>query len=585
MVFSSLTGLATTIVPFENLGEMALNAEAVVYVHNHQNFEALQGDLTRFRSQLEILESIKGPLQQGHIIEIQNLHKKNSEVESIVWGDLELLEGNNYLLFLSKNDFGDWKPMFLSYGAFEEHFRNNKSVLVPFDLGAEVFVHKTAQGKNAEPLLVYSKNDLFQHLKNILKEGKKWNQDLVKTEHSIHSFELKNRGTPPSHCTYLSGSAPYPRWNSFPTALPVFYTSGGDPSCASVIGKIQNAISLINTNYDGINITDGGTHTFTPDCSSGANGSQFTSYVASNYGTRSITIQFNDPCSEIPNLSGCSGTLAIGGLYWFSSTHMWDGMPWNNAGYGYVVVNNGVGACLCSSGSSYDLMMTHEMTHALGFGHINTSNGAANMNPSCCVGIQSLDIECLDYTYLSPTLPVELISFDASQNDSEVQVTWSTANELNNDYFEVERAVEDSVWETIGMVQGKGSTQSLLYQFIDLKPEQEKIIIVSVKQVDFDGRFEHSDQVFVGFYQGIEARIYPNPLQQEQANLSITTENAVPVEIEIVNANGLMVQQSTQETNRGQNLFQIQTSGWAPGIYFIKMKFPGQQVTQRLMKQ
>ncbi|MEZ5059563.1 MAG: T9SS type A sorting domain-containing protein, partial [Saprospiraceae bacterium] len=105
------------------------------------------------------------------------------------------------------------------------------------------------------------------------------------------------------------------------------------------------------------------------------------------------------------------------------------------------------------------------------------------------------------------------------------------------------------------------------------------------KQVDFDGRFEHSDQVFVGFYQGIEARIYPNPLQQEQANLSITTENAVPVEIEIVNANGLMVQQSTQETNRGQNLFQIQTSGWAPGIYFIKMKFPGQQVTQRLMKQ
>jgi hypothetical protein len=585
MVFSSLSSFATTIVPFENIGEMALNSEAVVYVHNHQNFEAQQGEFTRFRSQLEILESIKGPLRLGQIIDIQNLHKKNAEIESIVWGDLELLEGRNYLLFLSKNDFGEWQPMLLSYGAFEEHYRKNESVLVPFDLGTEVFVHKTAQGKNAEPLLVYSKNNLFQHLKDILKEEKKWNQDLVKTEHSIHSFELENRGTPPSHCTYLGGSAPHPRWNNFPTALPVYYTSGGDPTCASVIGKIQNAISSMNNNYDGINLTDGGTHTFAPDCSNGANGSQFTSYVSSNYGTRSITIQFNDPCNEIADLSGCSGTLAVGGLYWFSSTHTWDGMPWNNAGYGYVLVNNGVGSCLCSSGSSYEILITHEMTHALGFGHISTSNGAANMNPNCCVAIQSLDIECLDYTYLSPTLPVELISFEAVQKEDKVEVSWNTASELNNEYFEVERALEDGLWESIGRVQGKGTTQTASnYQFIDFNPGKGENYY-RLRQVDFDGRFEHSDQVFVGFYQGIETTIFPNPLQQGKANLSITTENSFPVEIEIVNTNGKLVHQMQLETERGQNLFQIETYHWPPGMYFIKMKFTGKQVTQKLVKQ
>ena len=157
----------------------------------------------------------------------------------------------------------------------------------------------------------------------------------------------------------------------------------------------------MNSLYTGINLSDGGTHSFNPSCAGqGATDNEFTTWVNSNLGARSLVIQFDDPCSEIADLSGCSGTLAIGGLYWSSATHLWCGFTWRNALFGYVIINNGTGACQCDGSTDYDVMVTHEMTHSLNVGHISSGSGAANMNPSCCNAIQTLDIECLDYMYL-----------------------------------------------------------------------------------------------------------------------------------------------------------------------------------------
>ena len=394
--FFTFPSFGTTIVPFQNLGIMASNSQAVVLVEVTAKNNRMEGTFFREYSTLQILESLQPGLEQGSFLEIKNLHKWNDYLECMIWGDLTLEAGETYLLFLQQNEKGDWQPLMLSYGALHMVKKAGVELLVPFDLGAETHLLKTASGLLAEPLVVYDKKALLDHLRKVILGEENWDQEKVKSDTPFQNDLLQERAAP-SHCTYLGAPAPYPRWNNFPTALPTYYTTGGDPGCASSITKIQGALSDLNTNYSGLNLTDGGTHNFTPDCSSGANGSQFTNFVDNNYGQRSITIQFDDPCSEIADLSGCSGTLAVGGLYWFFATHTWDGMDWNNGAYGYVLVNNGVGACYCASGSDYDLMMTHELTHTLGIGHIAPGEGVANMNPSCCNNIQTLDIECLDY--------------------------------------------------------------------------------------------------------------------------------------------------------------------------------------------
>ncbi|WP_057953221.1 T9SS type A sorting domain-containing protein [Salinivirga cyanobacteriivorans] len=84
-------------------------------------------------------------------------------------------------------------------------------------------------------------------------------------------------------------------------------------------------------------------------------------------------------------------------------------------------------------------------------------------------------------------LPVSLIGFDASVTDNKVKVTWQTLNELNNDYFEVERSRDGVIFESVGRVQGAGNSSSLLnYSFTDQNPHYG-ISYYRLRQVDYDG--------------------------------------------------------------------------------------------------
>jgi hypothetical protein len=98
-------------------------------------------------------------------------------------------------------------------------------------------------------------------------------------------------------------------------------------------------------------------------------------------------IQFNDPCGEIPDLAGCSGTLALGG---FSGTAsgggtgcaVQGGLSFGRITAGRILVNNGVGSCLSSC--NYQDMVTHESGHMLGAGH--STNSSALMAPFLASG-------------------------------------------------------------------------------------------------------------------------------------------------------------------------------------------------------
>ena len=56
-------------------------------------------------------------------------------------------------------------------------------------------------------------------------------------------------------------------------------------------------------------------------------------------------------------------------------------------------------------------------------------------------------------------LPVDLVHFKATDKDDKVFLDWRTATELNNEGFEVEKSQNGRTWESIGFVNGKGSTE------------------------------------------------------------------------------------------------------------------------------
>jgi len=128
------------------------------------------------------------------------------------------------------------------------------------------------------------------------------------------------------------------------------------------------------------------------------------------------------------------------------------------------------------------------------------------------------------YSYITDTtiVPVELMSFSASVAANVVTLSWSTATELNNHGFEIERSSDKANlpdgkagWRTIGFREGKGTTsEPQYYSYIDkFSGIESSNLFYRLKQVDFNGSFEYSDIIEVEITPSVFSisQNHPNP--------------------------------------------------------------------------
>ncbi len=118
-------------------------------------------------------------------------------------------------------------------------------------------------------------------------------------------------------------------------------------------------------------------------------------------------------------------------------------------------------------------------------------------------------------------LPVELISFNAEVNQDKVNLKWTTATELNNYGFEIERQFNNKQsegnnqnWKKVGFVAGSGNSSSQKeYTFVDKNPVGGSNFDYRLKQIDKDGSFSYSDVINVKVIplQYMLFQNYPNP--------------------------------------------------------------------------
>ena len=112
-------------------------------------------------------------------------------------------------------------------------------------------------------------------------------------------------------------------------------------------------------------------------------------------------------------------------------------------------------------------------------------------------------------------VPVELISFYADCSGNSISLNWTTASEINNEGFEVQRNIGGSdEWEVIGFVKGAGtSTEAVNYSIEDKNPLSGKSFY-RLKQIDFNGTYKIYNAVEVSFVPVFTYSLqqnYPNP--------------------------------------------------------------------------
>ena len=182
---------------------------------------------------------------------------------------------------------------------------------------------------------------------------------------------------------------------------------------------------------------------------------------------------------------------------------------------------------------------------------------------SVCYNIVSVQFN----SFVDSALEIELLSFDARVIDNEeVELSWSTTMELNNDHFILQRSKDGRMWTDIAKIEGNGTTSSRSdYSFIDKTP-YDGISYYRFKQVDLNGEFYFSEVRAVNFKGEVEILVYPNPLPSgHQLNILSGVDEVLTVTI--LDVTGKTV--SEEFLSIGDNSIAVQQL--STGTYFVKI--------------
>jgi hypothetical protein len=182
------------------------------------------------------------------------------------------------------------------------------------------------------------------------------------------------------------------------------------------------------------------------------------------------------------------------------------------------------------------------------------------------------------------TFPISLLYFDAKEIGTEVQTSWSTETEINNNYFVVERSADGSSFAEIGRRNGAGNSSSTLYySLIDNKP-LKGISYYRLRQVDFDGVESYSDVVAVSFLEPNVLTVYPNPAQSE-VQCSFNAAAAGEVIIEMIDALGKTVLSQKVKVSKGLNVITELDIQFVPrGVYIMQVKPINGEIIEPMQK-
>jgi hypothetical protein len=140
--------------------------------------------------------------------------------------------------------------------------------------------------------------------------------------------------------------------------------------------------------------------------------------------------------------------------------------------------------------------------------------------------------------YAFSVLPVTFNSFSVSQQDKDINIRWSTASEINNAFFEVERSFDGRSWTVISKQTGAGSATAIsTYQYTDNNATSE-IIYYRIKQTDIDGNFNYSSIKTIHAGQAQYARVYAS---NKNLNIDLKQDMKNTLTVMILNTNGQLL--------------------------------------------
>jgi hypothetical protein len=181
-------------------------------------------------------------------------------------------------------------------------------------------------------------------------------------------------------------------------------------------------------------------------------------------------------------------------------------------------------------------------------------------------------------------LPITLINFDGTPFVNRNLLEWSTASEINNDYFILEHSSDGREFEELVQINGAGNSNDILnYSFEHKYPSN--IEYYRLKQVDFDGQFSFSKIIVIKSDSAPEINIYPNPAK-DNLFFDINLSDDGNYTIVYTSVLGRVIKEKINISAETKKYKANTFSTLSTGVYFIQIRDESNQVlkSQKIIK-
>ncbi len=261
----------------------------------------------------------------------------------------------------------------------------------------------------------------------------------------------------------------------------------------------------------------------------------------------------------------------------------------NNDGFQDVIVGSRDGNLYCLSGKGDALLFVHSFPGDWVYTVNSMSSVDGNASYELIAGTKGGKVVCLSGGTVA--VPVELTTFTGSTVNGNVVLNWTTATEVNNQGFEIERLQDIKIdgfqnWDKIGFIPGFGTTTDpKSYSFVDENVEAGKYQY-RLKQIDFNGIFKYSDVIEVDINTPSEFSLnqnYPNPF-----NPVTTIKFTLPVSgnanLSVYNSLGEKVETLVnQYFDAGYYQVEWKADKYSSGVYYYRIESGNYNSVKKMM--
>ena len=309
-----------------------------------------------------------------------------------------------------------------------------------------------------------------------------------------------------------------------------------------------------------INVSD----QFTPDCNTCANPCG----PACGFTTQPTAAQVTANCPSYPQMQYNEGAVTDTQCYTFNAV--------NDTADFQVIVNS-----TCGTGNVSNFTWNLYHYGNCGAGAIQSGNLSSLRFTNLTIGAGY--VFCFTFTvpsgcyhtaywpyFIGATpLPVELLTFTGEKDRDDVILRWSTASELNNDYFLLEHSPDMENFSPVAKVSGAGNaTVTNNYTWTDSHPFSG-VNYYRLRQLDFDGH-ETMYPVIALRFEKNSTSVFPNPVN-ELTQLSYRSESDKLIELKVFDMKGVLVYSSIKDVLKGDNNLNIDLHSLATGIYSLQI--------------